>query len=704
MKTELYNELINNISSYMSKKDISLVKLYYETANKIYKDKIRNNNISYIEHSLNLALYLSKLNMDAITIGSALIHEVYYINEDELEEIKDQFGIETYITLSSLKNIEKIKSSFTKSNDTEKYRKIIVNLSENPSSIIIKLVDRLQNLETIDTNNKKYLDELIEETNKVYIPIAHRLGIKKIKSELEDVCLRLTHPKEYKDILLKLNASRSELENDLAEMKSEIIKLLNEHNIKFDITARVKSVRGIYNKLIIGKKWEQIYDFLGLRIIVDKIEECYLVIGLIHSKYKFLPHRFKDFIANAKSNMYQSIHTTVFGYNGQKYEIQVRTHEMDEIAEHGIAAHWSYKEKVNANNRTIVENKLEAFRSLIELNDKENNINFFKNLDEFINKEEIYCFTPKGDIIELPKDSTPVDFAYKIHSEVGNTTTGALVNGKMVKLNYKLHESDIVEIITQKDKTPNKTWLKFVVSDQAKSRIKSFFYKKEREKLIETGKQLLESEIKKEELNINEILSKDNINKCLELLSLKDVEDIYISIATLKYSPHQIINKIHPIEEEVKFIERKNIKNNNDILVEGQDNILTTIAKCCNPVFGEKIVGYITKGEGIKIHSENCKNVDLENDKIIEVSWNKTTTEKSIGKLKLFILKGKDELLNIITLATKLDINVISFNEIKNTEDIKEYELQVKIKNITILNEFILKLKENKNIKDVIRG
>ena len=386
---ELYKNLKSNLKKYVNKEDINTIDEYYTFAKSLYKNQLRDNGITYLFHCLSVALYLSELNMDIVTIGTSLLHEAFYVEGDILDEIKTKFGDDAYSTLLSLKNIEKIKSSFKTFTDTEKYRRIIVNLSENPSSIIIKLTDRLLNLHNIDLTDKERVKKVIEETNKVYIPIAHRLGIKKLKSELEDVCLKISKPKEYNEILEKLNASRKILEENLQTMRSEIEVMLKANNIKYDISSRVKSVKGIYNKLSKGKKWEQIYDFLGLRVIVNNITECYLVIGLVHAKYRSLPHRFKDYIANSKDNMYQSLHTTVFGTGNMMYEIQVRTHEMDEIAEHGIAAHWSYKEHIDAKKRGIVEDKLEAFRSLIEVNDQNDNVQFFKNFNEEINKEEI---------------------------------------------------------------------------------------------------------------------------------------------------------------------------------------------------------------------------------------------------------------------------------------------------------------------------
>lgn len=493
-------------------------------------------------------------------------------------------------------------------------------------------------------------------------------------------------------------------------MKSELSKMLDEHGVNYEIAYRVKSVRGIYNKLKIGKKWEQIYDLLGLRILVDKVEECYLSIGLVHSKYRPIPKRFKDYIANPKANNYQSLHTTIFGVDGRIFEIQIRTHKMHEIAEHGVASHWSYKEKTDGSKVNEFENTLASFRTLIEVNDKENNKEFFKNLSQNLTKEEIYIFTPKGDIIELPTDSTPIDFAYKIHSEVGNTTTGALANGKMVSLDYKLQDGDIVELITQKGKTPSKSWLKFVKTDSAKSRIRSYFYKKEKEKSIETGEYLLINEIKKRHLNEKELLNEELVTNNLK--EFESLNDLFISVATLRYTPTVIINRLleilSPKKDDVveKLLANDNIVKNTEkgnILIAGSGDILTNLATCCSPVLGDEIIGYITKGNGVSIHRKNCKNVNMDDERIIEAKWNENLLEKFITNITIYINSSNDNLINILSLATKDEINIISINNKGVIKDESVYELVCKVKDKEILNKFMTNLESLDFISKVNR-
>lgn len=683
-----YQDLVDKISEYMSKDDIELINKYYEEAKLIFEDMKRETGEDYIYHPITVAYTLADLKMDSITIGSALIHEAITLNKRTFEEIKEKFGEETAIILQCISKISGLKRTFKKENNTERYRRIIVGLAENPKALFIKFADRLHNMKTIYVKDEEHQKEIIDETTNILIPIAHRLGVKKIMSELEDQCLKYSQPKEYNLILKKINDSKEVLEEDLLNMKEEIVELLESHNIKFKILSRVKSVRGIYIKLHVGKKWEDIYDLLGIRVLVNKTEECYLVIGLIHSKYRSIPKRFKDFIANPKSNMYQSLHTTVFGVNNRMYEIQVRTYEMDEIAESGVASHWSYKEKTDGKIKTDMETRLETFRALIESKDMDNNMSFFKNINAELKNKEVYAFTPKGDAIELPYGSTPIDFAYRIHSEVGNTTISAIVNGKIVKLDYIIEDGDIIELNTRKGGSPNKNWLKFVKTEQAKGRIKSYFYKKEKDKMLSIGKEMLENEIKKKNLDINLILTEENTNKILEDLKLDNMDDVYFNIAILKFLPNTIINKILPKKEKIFVPKETKTTINNDILVEGKTNVLSSLASCCNPVYGEEIVGYVTRGSGIKIHTKDCVNIDLNDSRIVKVEWNTKSENTYTVFLNLYVLIGNENVSDIITLATKSSINIEGFNLMKKSDSSYYYKINCRVKNKEDLKKF----------------
>ena len=525
-----------------------------------------------------------------------------------------------------------------------------------------------------------------------------------MKSEMEDLCLQYSDPEGYRSVEEKINASKEELELSLEHMKEEIKTILDHHNIKYEMLSRVKSVRGIYNKLKKGRKWEEIYDLLGIRVLVDTVEDCYRVIGLVQAKYSPIPNRFKDFIANPKPNMYQSLHTTVFGEDKRIFEVQVRTYEMDEIAEKGVASHWSYKEHTNGANKNDLDRILEQFRALVEVNDIEKNMNFFTNIKEELKRNEIYVYTPKGDIIELPSGATPIDFAYKIHSEVGNTTTGALVNNKMVKLDYELQDGDLVELITKKGHTPSRGWLKVVKTEAAKSRIKSFFYKKEREKYISLGHEMMINECKKKNVDINDVFSEENVEKLCDMLSVDSLDDIYFSVATLRYLPSSILGRLEIREPKKKQItlERRKNKNESGIVIAGSNDILCTLATCCNPVYGEDIVGYITRGYGVKIHSKNCPNIDLNSERLIDASWEGEANNRYTAKIKVYIDEVSDILLKIITLSTKSEIIVDSINLINRNNKLF-YDITCKVKNINDLHKFIDEIKTISSVSSIER-
>lgn len=693
IKNYTYEDLVEVLKTYMALEYIEFINKYYEQAKIVYAGMKRETGEDYIYHPINVAYILADLKMDPVTIACALIHEAITLGKMTYEEVEEMFGTESANIVNSITKISNLKQTF-KINNPEKYRRIIVGLSENPATLFIKFADRLHNLRTLRVHDKEHQKYIIDETQNIYIPIAHRLGMKKMKSEMEDLCLQYSETEQYNKVLDRINADKADLEKSLAKMKYEIMQVLDHHNIKYEIVSRVKSVRGIYNKLKNGKRWEDIYDLLGLRVLVNTVEDCYRVIGLVQSKYQPVPNRFKDYIANPKPNLYQSLHTTVYGEDKKIYEVQVRTYEMDEIAEKGVASHWSYKEKIDGSVKNNLDHILEQFRVLVEVNDIEQNMEFFGNIKEELKRNEIYVYTPKGDIIELPAGATPIDFAYKIHSEVGNTTTGALVNSKMVKLDHELKDGDMVELITQKGHAPSKGWLKIVKTEAAKSRIKSYFYKKEREKYIALGHEMLSNECKKKNVDINDIITDENIEKLNNSLGTKDLDDIYFSIATLKYLPSSILNRleVHEPKKKVLTLSKKDSKGGNGILIAGSNDILCSLATCCNPVYGEDIVGYITRGYGVKIHSKNCPNIDLNSERIIDAEWESSTENRYTAKLKVYIDDVSDILLKIITLSTKDSIIVDSINLINRNKELF-YDISCRVKNINDLHQFIDEIK-----------
>lgn len=640
---------------------------------------------------------LYKLNVDIETLMAALIYET--INEPVTD-----FGEEIELIVKCLIKINKLELNDNSENSAIYLRKVLVGLAEDPRVLYIKLADRLYEMNHIDDFDVEKRIIKANDTMNVLVPIAHRLGINSVKSKLENHCLKVLKPDVYNDILERLSKTEADLNANLETMKDNISNLLLENGINHEIKGRVKSVYSIYNKLSTGRQWSDIYDILAMRVFVQTEAECYTVIGLIHSQYRPVPKRFKDFIANPKENMYQSLHTTVFGENGEMFEVQVRTYEMDEIAEKGIASHWSYKEKGTKKVQALMEQKLEMFRNIIEQGEKETEEGFEESVTSNLLSDLIYVFTPKGDVIELPKDSTPIDFAYRIHTKVGSTTTGAIVNDQIVPLSYNLQNNDIIKIITNNSATPNLDWLSFVKTTQAKNSIKSYFNKIDREEHIETGKLILEKEIRKRHLSTNDVLDEEKLNKVLNDLKMNSLEELYLSIGTLRFTAGYIINLTtedkHSVDDIlIERISRKkiNLSNSDDIIVDGNTGIKYNLAKCCKPVKGDSIVGFITKGEGVTVHTSTCPNVNNNSERIINVEWNMNTDNAYLTDIEL-ISTSNNFLVDVMTEATKENITIMEVRN-KELDNGISSTITVKVKGRDELDHFKNILSRYKEIK-----
>ena len=684
------------------------IKKAYEYATKEHEGMKRLSGDDFITHPLEVTKILMDLNVDDTTIIASLLHEVINNGNKTYEDLQNDFGEEVAKIVQSVSKINKLELPDNNESSIIYLRKILVGLAEDVRVLYIKLADRLHNMRTNWAINPAKQKEKANETMNVLVPIAHRLGINSIKSELENLSLYYLKPDVYNDILEKLNNTVTELNKYLEDMKESIIELLTDAGIKFEIKGRVKSVYSIYNKLSNGKEWDKIYDILALRVFVNEEAECYQVIGLIHSRFRPMPKRFKDYIASPKENMYQSLHTTVFGVNGKVFEIQVRTYEMDEIAEKGVASHWSYKEKGTKKIQNIMEQKLEMFRNVIEANTNESDVDFENAVNTNIFSELIYTYTPKGDVVELPVGSTPIDFAYRIHSKVGDTTVGAIVNDQIVPLSYELHNDDVVNIKTNASATPNKDWLNIAKTNQAKNKIKAYFSKKDKEAYILKGKEILEKELRKRKLAFSEILTSDVINKLIKDLKLKDIEDIYFAIGTFRYTAGYIINLSNNDKHQVEdpLLERKRdlpkINYKSDILVEGISNIMVNIAKCCMPVKGDEIVGYVTKGQGISVHKKGCNNIPYDSERTIEVSWNDASDNYYYTNIYVYVKNNNNTLAEIITEIGKKDSLVRACREI-NKDNSLIYELNIRIKNKDELEKIMNALLKINNVVEVTK-
>lgn len=694
LQEELFTKLKNNFDEF----EIEEIKKAYQFAYKKHEGKTRLTHEPYITHPLNVALILTDLNVDKITIMAALLHEVINNGDTTEEELEENFGSEITKLVKSISTINKLELPDDKESSAIYLRKVLVGLAEDVRVLFIKLADRLHNMRTIWAVNPEKQKRKANETMNVLIPIAHRLGIYSIKSELEDLCLKYLKPDVYEDILKQLDASIEELQEVLEEMQDSISAILMEHGIKFHIKSRVKSVYSIYKKLSTWRKWSDIYDILALRVIVEKESDCYLTIGLIHSKFRPIAKRFKDYIAMPKENMYQSLHTGIVGIDGHIFEVQVRTEEMDEIAEKGIASHFSYKEKGTKKIQSMMEQKLEIFRNMIETYKESENVeDFATSMNTDFLGELIYVFTPKGDVVELPKGATPIDFAYRIHSKVGDTTVGAIVNDEIVPLSYELKDNDVIKINTNKNSTPSKEWLDFVKTSGAKNKIKSYFSKQDRTDYIENGKNILERELRKQHLVFNEVFSEEKLEKLYKDLKINDIEEIYLAIGSFRYTAGYIIKLTTEEKQNVtdalieKVSKNQTIpkhNNKNDIVVGEYNDILVTLAKCCKPVKGDNIIGYITKGEGISVHKADCPNILEKSERLIDVVWSENNENDYYTDIYIETLNDKNYVSDIINKASIKNISVVSLTTSETNEDTL-YTLTIKVKNTTELNDFL---------------
>ena len=664
------DEVLDQAKTYITdQKQLEVIKQAYLFAKEKHAGQFRKTGEDYIIHPLNVAMILTTIYADYQTIAAGFLHDVLEDCDCTYEEMEEKFGPEITKLVYGVTKLSRIHFSTDNEYLIDYYKKIIVGMSEDVRVIIIKLADRLHNMRTLWAVPPDRQKVKAREALEILAPIAHHLGIHKIKSELEDLALRYLKSDVFYDIAEKLNKTKLERDRTVADMEKEVSDLLTEHHINHEIKGRAKCIYSIYNKLNKGKKFSDIYDLLALRILVHTEQECYLALGIIHSKFRPLPKRFKDYIAMPKPNMYQSLHTTVFGIDGYLFEIQIRTYDMDEIAENGIASHWAYKENKGSNKianlQSTTEQKLQFFKSIIDLSkDKMSNEEFVNSVKEEVLNNNIYCFTPKGDVIELPVGATPVDFAYKIHTKVGDTTTGAIVNNSIVPLNYELKNNDIVRIITNKSATPSFEWINFVKATTTKNKIKNFFSKNEKDVYIERGKDSLEKELRKKKLSISEFLSDDNLKDIYEEFKLDTLDDLYLSIGNGKISPLSVINFIVKDQEvaapKVVKVTSKNM--DADIIVNGIDKVKVNLANCCCPVYGDDIIGYITKGNGITVHRTNCHNLEMLESRTLEVHWNTNVNKRYLTNILIYSNSQDNHMLDLMQTISNMNVSVDGIN------------------------------------------
>lgn len=707
------DDLLEKAKVYIkSDEDIELIKKAYLFASKAHAGQLRLTGDDYMLHPLNVALILTEIYADAQTLSAALLHDVINFANVTIEEIEKEFGPEMKALVDGISRINKLSLSADNEALVSYHKKILVGLSGDVRIIILKIADRLHNMRTLWAIPENKRKEKAKETLEILVPIAHRLGINHIKSELEDLSLKYWKPDVYNDILEKLSESRAELDKSVDKMMESVSKILDENNIPHEMKGRSKSVYSIYNKLQKGKTFNEIYDILALRYFVNTVSDCYLALGAIHAKYKPMPKRFKDYIARPKANGYQSLHTTVFGVDGKLFEIQIRTYEMDKVAEYGVASHWSYKEH-GINKVNDMELKLKSFRTVIELNEQqvegEEFVNTVKN--EVFNPTNIYVYTPKGDVFELPIGSTPIDFAYRVHTSVGHQMIGAIVNGNIVPLDYKLKDGDIVKINTNKNsKGPSQEWINICFTTSAKNKIKAFFSKIDKEKTTSDGKDMLIKTIRRKKLSINDIMDDKKIKIALDDLGLNSENELYYEIGIGKYNPTSVIKTIlGEKEDEKRALEKvlkyssKTMEASGDIIVDGMDDLKVSFGGCCTPVKGDDVVGYISKGNGITIHRRNCHNICNLNERIINVHWNDNASKKYVTNVIIYTEKKDNLLLDIISKTTSMNVGVKSVNTIGNT-DYNAYDLDILVDDKETLDRYMNVIGQLPFVTSIERG
>ena len=675
------NDITSRLLSYHPKADLSLVEKAYVYSAKVHQGQVRLSGEPYLSHPLEVAHILTRMKMDVISVVAGLLHDTLEDTDAQLSEIERLFGQETANIVNGVTKISKMQFTSYEVRQAENMRKMILAMATDIRVIMVKLADRLHNMQTLGFQVPEKQHAIARETLDIYAPLAGRMGIHWLKSILEDLCLYYLEPEIYGKIKAETGARREAREKFIQEVKELLATKFKESGIEATTKGRQKHFYSIYSKMKDQHlSVHQVYDILALRVIVSSVKDCYEVLGLIHAMWKPVPGRFKDYISLPKANMYQSLHTTVVGPVGQRMELQIRTWQMDRIAEEGIAAHWKYKEGSVASKTD--EKQFSWLRQLLDwqknLQDPEEFLDTVR-MDLFPN--EVYVFTPKGEVKEFPKGATPVDFAYSIHSEVGEKCIGSRVNGKMVPLRYQLKNGDIVEIITSSKQHPREDWLDFVKTSRAKTKIRQWIKNQERDESISLGKEILEKGLEQSHLSLSNIAKSEQIATVAKDLSFQSVDDLLANIGYGKLSAKQVIGRLKPrfgIDEDrptgivskvVSRIKRK--KSTRGIKVKGMDDILVRFAKCCHPLPGEHVVGFITRGRGVSIHKHNCRHInDADTQRLVEISWEPSEEDLYLARLRVTTMDKKGILADISSVMAQKDANIVQA-EVKTTVDKK---------------------------------
>ncbi len=721
------NDIIAELKKRKRKANIKLVLKAYDFANEKHKGQLRKSGEPYIIHPLQVAYILTTIDMDEATICAALLHDVVEDTEITHEDLIKEFGEEIANLVDGVTKLSKLQEYTTiKEQQVEDYRKMFLAMGRDIRVILIKLADRLHNMRTLKFLTRDRQIANAKETMDLYAPLANRLGLYSIKWELEDLSFKYLYPEEYRELVEGIDRKREERLVFIEKIMDKIRFELKRNRIDAEVTGRAKHLYSIYRKMKRDNKTlDEIYDLFALRILVNSVKDCYAALGVVHELYSPMPGRFKDYISVPKSNMYQSLHTTLIGPKGTPFEVQIRTWDMHRVAEFGIAAHWAYKE-ANKEKKSVVkveEDKLAWLRESLEWQkDMQDPDEFLNTLKTELFEDEVYVFTPKGDIKVLPKGSTPIDFAYHIHAEIGHKMTGCKVNNKMVPIITKLKNGDIVDIITSDaPKGPSRDWLQYVKSTTAKNRILSWFKKAEREDNIVKGRDLIEKEIKRIGMSQTELYKQEYVNAALNRYKFATIDDMYASVGFGAISPSKIISRMleeyrkehkelnidEKIEELSKAKKINKKASDNGIVVKGIDNCLVKLSKCCNPVPGDDIIGYITKGRGVSVHRTDCVNVKElldEDSRIIDVEWYNANKQASYTvDIEIYANDRSGLLADIIKELSNLKTKLLAVNSRANKEKIAITEVSVEVENLEELNKILRALRKIDSVYEVKR-
>lgn len=696
----------------------------YDLARKAHEGQVRKSGVPYIMHPIAVAGILTDMHMDAVTVAAGFLHDVVEDTDITLDDLRKGFGSEVAHLVDGVTKLEKIKYKSKEEQLAENHRKMLVAMAQDIRVILIKLADRLHNMRTLRHMSEEKQREISDETLEIFAPLAHRLGIAFVKWELEDTALRYLNPQQYYRIVNLMQKKRTEREEYISEAKAMITDKLHELHIEAEIAGRPKHIYSIYKKMVSqNKQFNEIYDLLALRIIVNDIRDCYAVLGIVHTLWKPMPGRFKDYIAMPKANMYQSLHTTVIGPKGEPLEVQIRTWDMHRTAEIGIAAHWAYKEGKGEVQGSF-EEKIGNLREIIQGGQEEtpNAQEFMESLKQDLFSDTVFVFTPKGDVVELPKGSVPLDFAYRIHSAVGNRTIGAKVNGKIVPLDFALRTGDIMEILTSKHSYgPSQDWLKIAKSAHARNKIKQWFKKEKREENVAKGLSMIEAEVKTRGFDLKETMTAENLKEAAAKFNFQSDEDMFSAVGYGGLTSAQVANrlteKIRRDREEQQQQQQQTIqefkshaptqkqtRSDTGIRVEGVDNLLTRISRCCSPVPGDDIIGFITRGRGVSIHRKDCPNVTVEeSDRLIPVQWEGDQKQNYNVDIEI---TGHDRtgLLNdVLHVVGETKTNIAAVSGKADRNRVATINMTICINNIDHLHRVVERIKRIKDIYSVRR-